>query len=164
MPFINFELPDPQGGRGYVREAINTDYVQRAYYDASSSEATIHITYAGESSRYYKGSTATDIYQHIQAAPHFIEVSKGSLRGAGNAVELFNLNHALHMFYRAKDDSKGKDGEAVLRIDYGLSKEITERRASDTPRSGSLTESSKSIVLHGDEAEAVWKKYQGTAL
>lgn len=164
MPFINFDVPDPAGS-GYVKEAINTDHVLRAYYDATTGEASIHITYAGEISKYYKGSEATDIYQHIQALPNFVEASKDSLKVVGSrAVELFNLNYALHLFYREKDDSKGKDGEAVLRIDYGMSKEITERRTTDTPRSTALIESGRSIVLHGDEAEAVWGKYQGTAL
>lgn len=160
MPFINFDVPDPRGS-GYAKEAVNTDYILRVYYDASTSEPSIHITYVGEISNYFKGSTATDIYQHIQALPNFLEVS----RGAGTqAVEIINLNYALQLFYREKDDSKGKDGEATLRIDYGMSKEITERRTTDTPRRAGLTESGRSIVLHGDEAEAVWKKYQGTAL
>lgn len=165
MPFINFEVPDPTG-RGYIREAINTDYVLRGYYDATTGEATIHITYAGEISKYYKGPKATDIYQHIQALPNFVEVSRTSPRGSGGlAVDLINLNYAVHLFYREKDDSPGaEDGEALLRIDYGMSKEITDRRTGDTPRTAGLTESGRSIVLRGDEAEAVWKKYQGTAL
>jgi hypothetical protein len=163
MPFINYDKPDA-GGSGYVKEAINTDYVQRAYYNATVGEATIHITYMGESSKYVKGSVATDIYQYIQALPNFIEVSKKSPKGSGKAVELFNLNHALHLFYREKDASKGEAGEAVLRIDYGVSKEIIERAASDTPRADALTESSQSIRVVGDEAEAIWKKYQGTAI
>jgi hypothetical protein len=163
MAFINFEVPDPQG-KGYVREAINTDFVLRAYYDATAGEATIHLTYEGETSKYYKGSKATDIYQHIQALPNFVEASRTSPRGAGGlAVDLLNLNYALHLFYREKDDPPGaEDGAALLRIDYGMSKEITDR--STTPSTKSLTESGRSLVLRGDEAEAVWNKYQGTAI
>jgi hypothetical protein len=161
MPFINFDAPDPSGS-GYVKEAINTDYVLRAFYDASTSENHIHITYVGEISTYFKGSKATDIYQHIQALPNFLEVSSGL---GSQAVELVNLNYALHLFYREKDNSEGaEDGEAVLRIDYGMSDEITEYRTTDAPRRAGLTSSGRSIVLRGAQAEAVWKKYQGTAI
>lgn len=165
MPFINFEVPDPQG-RGTAREAINTDYILRGYYDATGGETSIHLTYAGEVSKLYKGETATDIYRHIQALSNFIEVSRTSPRGGGGiAVDLINLNYALHLFYREKNDApSAEDGEALLRIDYGMSSEITDRGPSGTPRRAGLTSSGRSIVVRGAEAEAIWKKYQGTAL
>jgi hypothetical protein len=155
--------PTRRTGTAPLREAINTDYAVRVYYNGSTSDPGVHVTYAGESSTNVKGSVAMEILKYFQGLPNFIEAPNAQ-KASPTAVVLFNLNHATHLFYREKDASKGKDGEALLRIDYGLSTEITDRRPSDLPRSGGLTESSKSFVLEGDEAEAVWKKYKGTAL
>jgi hypothetical protein len=164
MAFINFDAPDPAGGNRNVKEAVNTDYAVRVYYNGSTSDPGVHITYAGESSTNVKGSVAMEILKYFQGLPNFIEAPNAQ-KASPTAIVLFNLNHATHLFYREKDTSKeGKDGEALLRIDYGLSTEITDRRPSDLPRAGGLTESSKSFVLEGDEAEATWKKYRGTAL
>jgi len=161
MPFINFDTADPMG-RGYVKEAVNTDFILRGYYDASTNDTSIHITFDGEVSKFYKDSKAVDIYRHIQALPNFIEVPRDE---TGQAVELINLNYALHMFYRDKANSD--DGESLLRIEYGMMKEIAQRKAFDpaTHRAGGgLTSSGRSIVLRGDKADEVWSKYQGVEL
>jgi hypothetical protein len=157
MTFINFDVPNASG-HGFHKEAVNTDHVMRAYYNASNREATFNVTYVGQISKHVRGSTATDIYRHIQALPNFVEVSDSL--GAGG-VKLFNVDYALHLSYQEKGE---EEGETSLTIDYGISDEITERRSTDVPRVGGVTSSGRHIQLKGDQAEAFWKKYQGKAV
>lgn len=151
MSFINFDAENRLG-----KEAINTDFVLRAYYDATTSETIFSLTFEGEVSKIYRDSKAVDLYNHIRSLPNFLEVPRDE---SGKAFDLVNLNYALHLFYRDKADSE--DGEALLIIEYGMSDEIIGPR---NTASRTLTSSGMSIVLRGDKAEEVWNKHRGAAL
>jgi hypothetical protein len=154
MPFINFDADDP-ARRGFVKEAINTDFVLRAYYDAGTSNITLHLTYESGVSKGYRGAQATDLYKHLRALPDFLEVPRDE---GVEAFDLVNLNYARHLFYRDKANSE--DGKSSLTIEYGVSPEST---GSTTAGRGSAPYA-RFVVLHEDEAERVWNKYRGSAL
>jgi hypothetical protein len=165
MPIINFDYPDPTG-RGYIKEAVNTDFIQRAAYNPYSSnydsKPTIHLSFEGEVKKLYVGQAATDIYQYLQAQPGFIETE---VKMSQSSTILFNMRYALRIFYR--DKSQSSDNESVLTVEYGFRKEITEREPFDPsthkPQNEAYT-SGSSITILGDKADDVWNRFLGTAM
>lgn len=154
MAFINFESKDRLGRR--AKEAINTDRILHAYYDATTSEIVFTLIYEGEVSKNYGGSAATALYRHIRALPNFVEAPRSE---GAEAFDLVNLNHALHLFYWDKADLD--DGKSTLSIEYGMSSAIVSPRQEP----GRVPAShGRSVEISGEKAEEIWKKYQGTAL
>ncbi|MDQ3816512.1 MAG: hypothetical protein M3362_02325 [Acidobacteriota bacterium] len=160
MPVINFDSPHPSG-RGYNKEALNTDLLQYARYApyVNDGKPAIHLIFEGNIRKFYVGQTATDLYQYIQSQPDYIEFEEIS---PGGATRIVNMKYVVRMLYL--DKTKNEDNKARLTIEFGLDEKVARREASDTSAPSIDISTGNSVIVVGDEADAIWSKYQGAAL